>query len=70
MEVDISESKSRTFNIFLHYLQLSISVLIALYISELDNVGCENSFHKLIIGTSVIMVAANLIGIIYFRCKS
>lgn len=37
MEVDINEAKSRAFNIFLRFLQLSLSSLIAVAIAKLDS---------------------------------
>lgn len=67
--MDISESKSRAFNIFLRFIQLSLSTIIALYICELDNAICDNSFFKLIIVVGYIMLAVNLIAILYMRCK-
>ena len=69
MEVDISESKSRAFNIFLRFIQLSLCTVIALYVCELDNAACDNSFFKLIAVVGYIMLAANLVAILYMRCR-
>jgi hypothetical protein len=49
---------------------LGLSVVLALYISELEATGCENSFLGLIVVVAYIMLAVNIVGVLLNRCRA
>lgn len=69
MQVDISESRSRAFNLFLRFAQLGISLIAAIECAKLDNDGCNTSFYKLIEACCIILTIISFFGNIYFRCR-
>ncbi|CAM6002280.1 unnamed protein product [Sphagnum balticum] len=69
MEMDISEPKSRSFNIFLRFFQLGIALSIAILISKFNQTGCQTPFYGLSSVLSYVLVAINLLVMIYLRCR-
>lgn len=48
MQVDINQSRSRAFNLFLRFMQLGLSLVAAIEIAKFDSDSCNSSFYKLI----------------------
>jgi hypothetical protein len=69
MEVDVSEPKSRSFNIFLRFFQLGLSLTITILICKLDTTGCDTSYHQLISIAAYALTAISLLALLYLRCR-
>lgn len=69
MQVDISESRSRAFNLFLRFAQLGISLIAAIECCKLGSDGCNTSFYKLVEASCIILTLISFFGNIYFRCR-
>lgn len=69
MEVDVSEPRSRAFNIFLRYFHLGISLLVASLISSLQATNCSTTFLKIGQPISYILLGLNLVFILVLRCR-
>ncbi|CAM6001007.1 unnamed protein product [Sphagnum balticum] len=69
MEVDISEPKSRSFNIFLRFFQLGLALVIGILISKLDQTNCNDQFYGLISIVGSVLIGINLLAMVYLRCR-
>ena len=69
MQIDINEGRSRAFNIFLRFLQLGLSCVVAIETAKLDNNKCSTQFYKLVEITSIALTLISLVGNLYFRCR-
>ena len=69
MESDISEPKSRSFNLFLRFFQLGLSLTAAAVISKLLSSSCIDDTFRLMAIISMVMVVFNLIAMISLRCS-
>lgn len=70
MEADISEPKSRAFNIYLRFFQLGLSLLIAILISKASAGDCVNSFYTIGQVCSIALIVINALAVLYLRCKA
>jgi hypothetical protein len=66
--MDINEPKSRSFNMYLRYLQMGLQVFIASKISEVSSEGCIDNFHKVGDIVLYIVIGINLLAILITRC--
>lgn len=48
MQIDINEGRSRAFNIFLRFMQLAASMIVAIETAKLDSQDCDPQFYKLL----------------------
>jgi hypothetical protein len=69
MESDISEPKSRSFNLFLRFFQLGLSLTAAAVISQLLSSSCIDDTFKLMALLSMVMVVFNFIAMVSLRCS-
>ena len=69
MEIDINEGKSKAFNIFLRFLQLGLSLVIAYHVTTLVGSECHTEFMKILQPVSYVLVGLNLVAMIYLRCR-
>lgn len=67
--MDISEPKSRTFNMYLRYFQMGLQVIIAAKLAEINSAACQQTFQKVGFYTAVLLVFINLIAMIVTRCS-
>jgi hypothetical protein len=69
MQVDLSESKSRAFNLFLRFIQLGIALLASIIIVRFYSVNCSASFYQVILIGSILLLAISIISNVCFRCR-
>ena len=69
MQVDLSESRSKAFNIFLRFIQLGIALLVAIIVVHFYSVHCSTTFYTTIIVSSIALLLISLISNICFRCR-
>ena len=73
MEIDISESKSKSFSIFLRFLQMAASLLLALLISRLSAPShpttCLHTSYSLLTGAALIALGLALVALLFNRCR-
>jgi len=68
MEVDISEPKSKAFNIFLRMLQLGGQLILGYWASRYDGIdGCDYNIPNIVSILAYVLAALNLISVIGIR---
>lgn len=70
MQIDINEGRSRAFNIFLRFMQLAASMIVAIETAKLDSQDCDSQFYKLIEITSIALLIISIVANLFFRCSS
>ena len=69
MQVDLSESRSKAFNIFLRFIQLAIALLTAIIVVKFYAVNCSTTFYTTILVGSIALLLISSISNICFRCR-
>jgi hypothetical protein len=67
--VDVNQPISRAFCISLRFLQLGLSLMIAQFISKIDNTNCSQTLVTIGLPISYILLAINILAIIIFRIR-
>ena len=76
MQVDLSESRSRAFNLYLRYhlsysrfIQMGISLLVSIIVVRFYAQQCNASFYGIVMVCAIILLFISFIALMCFRCR-
>ena len=69
MQVDLSESRSKAFNIFLRFIQLALAIIAAIIVVQFYSVKCSATFYTVLLVCGIALLFISLLSNVCFRCR-